>query len=70
MILDSRYENGICRRSPPGSLDRRIEDGWTCQQDVTIRQQLIEHLMREIMRYDAEFAVRMQLPFYARRPCT
>jgi len=45
MILDSRYENGICRRSPPGSLDRRIENGWTCQQDVTIRQQLIEHLM-------------------------
>ena len=27
----------------------------TCGQDVTIRQQLIEQLMREIMDYDAEF---------------
>ncbi len=27
----------------------------TCQQDGTIRQQLIEHLMQEVMRYDAEF---------------
>src|SRR5215467_2347477 len=27
----------------------------TCQQNGTIRQQLIEHLMGEIMRYDAEF---------------
>ena len=27
----------------------------TCQQDGTVRQQLIEHLMGEIMRYDAEF---------------
>jgi hypothetical protein len=27
----------------------------TCQQDGTIRQRLIEHLMGEIMRYDAEF---------------
>ncbi len=27
----------------------------TCQQDGTIRQQLIEHLTREIIRYDAEF---------------
>ena len=27
----------------------------TCQQDAMIRQQLIEHLMREIMHYDAEF---------------
>ena len=27
----------------------------TCGQDLTIRQQLIEQLMREIMNYDAEF---------------
>ena len=27
----------------------------TCSQDGTIRQQLIEQLMREIMDYDAEF---------------
>jgi len=27
----------------------------TCQQDAMIRQQLIEHLMREIIHYDAEF---------------
>jgi hypothetical protein len=27
----------------------------TCGEDVTIRQQLIEQLMREIMDYDAEF---------------
>jgi hypothetical protein len=27
----------------------------TCGQDLTIRQQLIEQLMREIMDYDAEF---------------
>jgi len=27
----------------------------TCSQDATIRQQLIERLMREIMNYDAEF---------------
>ena len=27
----------------------------TCQQDGMIRQQLMEHLMGEIMRYDAEF---------------
>src|SRR5271165_1208497 len=27
----------------------------TCGQDITIRQQLIEQLMREIMDYDAEF---------------
>jgi hypothetical protein len=27
----------------------------TCGQDDTIRQQLIEQLMREIMNYDAEF---------------
>jgi hypothetical protein len=27
----------------------------TSQQDGLIRQQLIEHLMREIMNYDAEF---------------
>jgi hypothetical protein len=27
----------------------------TCSQDGTIRQQLIEQLMREIMNYDAEF---------------
>jgi hypothetical protein len=27
----------------------------TSSQDGTIRQQLIEHLMREIMNYDAEF---------------
>jgi hypothetical protein len=27
----------------------------TSGQDGTIRQQLIEHLMREIMNYDAEF---------------
>ena len=27
----------------------------TSHQDGTIRQQLIEHLMREIMNYDAEF---------------
>ena len=27
----------------------------TCGQDGTIRQQLIERLMREIMNYDAEF---------------
>jgi hypothetical protein len=27
----------------------------TSQQDGTMRQQLIEHLMREIMNYDAEF---------------
>ncbi len=27
----------------------------TCDQDGTIRQQLIEQLMREIMNYDAEF---------------
>ena len=27
----------------------------TCQQHSTIRQQLIEHLMQEVMRYDAEF---------------
>jgi hypothetical protein len=27
----------------------------TCGQDGTIRQQLIEQLMREIMDYDAEF---------------
>jgi hypothetical protein len=27
----------------------------TSSQDATIRQQLIEHLMREIMNYDAEF---------------
>jgi hypothetical protein len=27
----------------------------TCGQDVTVRQQLIEQLMREIMDYDAEF---------------
>jgi hypothetical protein len=27
----------------------------TCSQDGTIRQQLIERLMREIMNYDAEF---------------
>jgi hypothetical protein len=27
----------------------------TCSQDETIRQQLIERLMREIMNYDAEF---------------
>ena len=27
----------------------------TCQQDGVIRQQLIEQLMREIMKYDGEF---------------
>ena len=27
----------------------------TCSQDSSIRQQLIEQLMREIMNYDAEF---------------
>jgi hypothetical protein len=27
----------------------------TSQQDGTMRQQLVEHLMREIMNYDAEF---------------
>jgi hypothetical protein len=27
----------------------------TCGQDGTIRQQLVEQLMREIMNYDAEF---------------
>ena len=27
----------------------------TCRQDKAIRQQLIERLMREIMKYDAEF---------------
>ena len=27
----------------------------TCRQDGMIRQQLIEQLMREIMKYDAEF---------------
>jgi len=27
----------------------------TCGQDVTVRQQLIEQLMREIIDYDAEF---------------
>ncbi len=27
----------------------------TCRQDGTIRQQLLEQLMREIMHYDAEF---------------
>jgi hypothetical protein len=27
----------------------------TCSQDETIRQQLIERLMREIMNYDADF---------------
>jgi hypothetical protein len=27
----------------------------TCSQDGTIRQQLVEQLMREIMDYDAEF---------------
>ena len=27
----------------------------TCRQDGTIRQQLIEELMREIVNYDAEF---------------
>ena len=27
----------------------------TSQQDGTMRQHLIEHLMREIMNYDAEF---------------
>jgi hypothetical protein len=27
----------------------------TCGQDSTIRQQLVEQLMREIMEYDAEF---------------
>ena len=27
----------------------------TCSQDATIRQQLIERLMREIMNYDIEF---------------
>jgi hypothetical protein len=27
----------------------------TSRQDVAIRQQLIEHLMREIMKYDDEF---------------
>jgi hypothetical protein len=27
----------------------------TCRQDGTIRQQLIEQLMREIVNYDAEF---------------
>jgi hypothetical protein len=27
----------------------------TCQQDGTIRQQMIEQLMRKIMKYDGEF---------------
>jgi hypothetical protein len=27
----------------------------TCGRDATIRQQLIERLMREVMNYDAEF---------------
>ena len=46
------------------------ENSCRTQQDGTIRQQLIEHLMREIMRYDAEFAVRMQPPNAAlMRPC-
>jgi hypothetical protein len=27
----------------------------TCQQDGSIRQQLVEQLMQEIMKYDAEF---------------
>jgi hypothetical protein len=27
----------------------------TCRQDGTIRQQMIEQLMREIMKYDSEF---------------
>ena len=27
----------------------------TCRQDGTIRQQMIEQLMREIMKYDGEF---------------
>jgi hypothetical protein len=29
--------------------------GWWKRQDGVIRQQLIEHLMRQIMHYDAEF---------------
>jgi hypothetical protein len=42
-----------------GPLNRygwwKRQDGATCHQDSLIRQQLIEHLMRGIMHYDAEF---------------
>ena len=34
----------------------------TSQQDGVIRQQVIEHLMRQIMHYDADFAVKRRPP--------
>ena len=40
-------------KSPTRSRRRVAE--LTSQQDGTIRQQLIEQLMRQIMHYDAEF---------------
>ena len=42
-----------------GPLNRyawwKRQDGATCHQDSLIREQPIEHLMRGIMHYDAEF---------------
>ena len=37
-----------------GAIAKTIAE-LTSQQDGRVRQQLIEHLMREIMNYDAEF---------------
>jgi hypothetical protein len=42
------------RRLTPDAIAKTVAE-LTSQQDGVIRQQLIEHLMRGIMHYDAEF---------------
>jgi hypothetical protein len=51
--VHARARKGASVRTP-FPLAKTVAD-LTCSQNSTVRQQIIETLMREIMEYDAEF---------------
>jgi len=62
-LIDEFYAEYPGRTGEPDAIDTdevvtaiaKTVAELTCGQDDTIRQQLIEQLLREIMNYDAEF---------------
>jgi hypothetical protein len=62
-LLDEFFSEYPAVTSEPGTIDTNEAIGaiaktvaeLTCRQSGTIRQEIIEQLMREIMDYDAEF---------------
>ena len=62
-LLDEFFTEYPAATSEPGTIDTneaisaiaKTVAELTCGQNGTIRQQIIEQLMREIMNYDAEF---------------